>query len=221
MFVPRALRTFFVAAFLLCMLAALSYSQTSFGRISGTVDDSTGAPVAGATVTIRNTDTQLSRTVTTDTNGLYVVTQLPIGPYNVEVNQQGFKKQTHSGLTLVADGRVTSDFKLEIGDISQSVEVVATAAETLNTVSGELARVIDTKQVENLALNGRKLYPVDDAGAGRGGHQSRPVQRHDQPFSATNQNINGNRSDSQQPDCGRRIQPGGGQQRQPDEQRQP
>ena len=195
MFVPRALRTFFVAAFLLCILAALSYSQTSFGRISGTVDDSTGAPVAGATVTIRNTDTQLSRTVTTDTNGLYVVTQLPIGPYNVEVNQQGFKKQTHSGLTLVADGRVTSDFKLEIGDISQSVEVVATAAETLNTVSGEVARVIDSKQVDNLALNGRTYTQLMTLVPGA------VVTNPDQfsvttSLSATNQTINGNRSDS-------------------------
>jgi hypothetical protein len=195
MFVPRALRTFFVAALLLCTLAALSYSQTSFGRISGTVTDSTGAPVAGASVTIRNTDTQLSRTATTDTNGLYVVTQLPIGPYNVEVNQQGFKRQTHSGLTLVADGRVSSDFKLQIGDISQSVEVVATAAETLNTVSGEVARVIDSKQVDNLALNGRTYTQLMTLVPGA------VVTNPDQfsvttSLSASNQTINGNRADS-------------------------
>jgi hypothetical protein len=195
MLMPRAIRTVLVTAVLVCALASFCLSQTSFGRISGTVADETGAPVAGASVTVRNTDTQFSRIVTTDTKGLYVVTQLPIGPYSVEVNQQGFKKQTRSGLAIVADGRVTSDFTLQLGDVTQSVEVVAAAGEALNTVSGEVARVIDSKQVDNLALNGRTYTQLMTLVPGA------VITNPDQfsvttSLSATNQTINGNRADS-------------------------
>jgi hypothetical protein len=195
MFASRLLRTTLSAALFLWMAAAISFAQTSFGRISGTVVDSTGAPMSGASVTVRNSETQFSRTATTDANGFYVATQLPIGPYTVEVNQQGFKRQTQTGLTLVADGRLTANFKLEVGEITQSVEVTAVAGETLNTVSGEVARVIDSKQVDNLALNGRTYTQLMTLVPGA------VVTNPDQfsvttSLSATNQTINGNRSDS-------------------------
>ncbi|HXA52461.1 MAG TPA: TonB-dependent receptor [Candidatus Acidoferrum sp.] len=187
------------AAFVVCCLLSLHplAAQTSFGRVSGSITDQTGAAVPAAKVVITNTETGNARSAEADQNGFYVLTNLPIGPYRIEVNQTGFQRAQQNGLEIIADGRLTLDFKLQVGDISQSVEVTALqTTETLNTVSGELARVIDTRQVENLALNGSNYVQLMTLVPGA------VVTNPDQfsvttSLSATNQNINGNRGDSQ------------------------
>lgn len=192
-------RKLFVCVFILALVILLPgsslFGQTSFGRISGSVIDVSGAAIPAAKVIIRNTETQSTRVVEGDTNGFFVATNLPIGPYTVEVNQPGFKRQQQSGLNLVADGRLTADFRMEVGDISQSIEVTAQVGE-VNTVSGELSRVIETRQVTNLALNGGNYVQLMTLVPGA------IVTNPDQfavttSLSATNQAINGNRSDSQ------------------------
>ena len=99
--------------FVLCLLiAALPLAaQTSFGRVSGSVTDPTGAAVPAAKVTITNTETGIARSAETDQNGFYVITNLPIGPYKIEVNQTGFQKSQQSGLAVVADGRLTAEYR--------------------------------------------------------------------------------------------------------------
>ena len=179
----------------LCLSLVPLFGQTSFGRISGSVIDPSGAAIAGAQVVVTNTETKQARTVTTDNAGFYVATNLPVGQYSVSVEQQGFKREEKSGFALVADGRVTADFHLQLGDVTQNVDVVTASAETLNTVSGELAHVIDTKQVDNLALNGRTYTQLMTLVPGAN------VTNPDQfsvttSLSATGQTINGNRSDS-------------------------
>src|SRR5579872_2647478 len=148
-------------ASLLLFVSALPLpAQTLFGRISGAVLDPSGAAIAGARVTIVNTDTQAARTVSTDDHGFYVAENLPIGPYTVAVDHPGFKRSQRSGNFVVADGRLTVDFKLQVGDTSQTVDVVEAPAESLNTVSAEIARVIDKNQIDNLALNGRNYMEL-------------------------------------------------------------
>src|SRR5215831_4307173 len=186
----------YVLALLLCAASLPLNAQTSFGRISGTVTDPSGAAIPGATITVRNTETQNTRTVEADANGLYVLTNLPIGPYALQASQKGFQNKQVSGINMVADGRLTVDFSLQIGDVNQTVEVVAQTGEALNTTSGDLSRVIETKQVENLALNGNNYLQLMTLVPGA------VVTNPDQfavttSLSATNQNINGNRSDSQ------------------------
>src|SRR5215510_2050970 len=107
-----------------------------------------------------NEATKLTRTVTTDDKGFYVVTNLPVGSYTVAAEQRGFKKAVKSDNNLVADGRLTVDFELEPGAVTESVTVSASAGETVNTTSGEVARVIDTSQVQELALNGRNYMQL-------------------------------------------------------------
>jgi hypothetical protein len=179
---------FFASAALLPLPA-----QTTFGRITGAVTDPTGAAVPNAKVIIRNTDTQASREIHTDDKGYYSVENLPIGPYRVEVDHPGFKKTGQSGFFVVADGRVTADIQLEVGNASQSVEVVGGRAESLNTTSGEVAHVIDSKQLENLGLNGRNYMELLTLIPGV------TVTNPDQfsvmtSLSATNQVVNGHRS---------------------------
>jgi Carboxypeptidase regulatory-like domain len=135
-------------------------AQTIFGRISGTVTDGLGSGVPGAKVSIVNEATRLTRKVATDPNGFYVATNLPVGEYRVTVEAPGFKGSTKTGYDLIADGRLTVDFALAPGEVTESVEVSAATGETVNSTSGEVARVIDQSQVQDLALNGRNYMEL-------------------------------------------------------------
>ncbi|HKQ80425.1 MAG TPA: carboxypeptidase regulatory-like domain-containing protein [Blastocatellia bacterium] len=135
-------------------------AQTITGRISGAVTDANGAGIPGVTVKIVNEATQQVRSATADPNGFYVATNLPVGDYSVIVEHQGFKKATKTGYNLVSDGRLTVDFALEAGSVNETVEVVASTGETVNSTSGEVARVIDRAQVQELALNGRNYLQL-------------------------------------------------------------
>ncbi|HKX33512.1 MAG TPA: carboxypeptidase regulatory-like domain-containing protein, partial [Blastocatellia bacterium] len=135
-------------------------AQTVTGRIAGTVTDASDAALPGVTVKITHTGTDLVRTVATDANGFYVATSLPVGTYTVSIEHQGFKKIAKTGYDLIADGRLTVDFRLETGAVTDAVEVTAQVGETVNSTSGEVARVIDSKQVQELALNGRNYMQL-------------------------------------------------------------
>jgi hypothetical protein len=129
-------------------------AQTIVGRISGTIKDASGAVIPGATVTVTNAATNLVRTATTDADGFYTVTNLPVGTYLIAAESQGFKRAEQSGVALAANARLTIDIALEPGQVSETVQVSTGMGETVNTTSGEVARVIDSQQVQNLALNG-------------------------------------------------------------------
>src|SRR5687768_8267048 len=137
-----------------------AHGQTVVGRISGTVQDANGAGVPNASIKVINTATNSERTATADENGFYTVTNLPAGTYTLEAEQKGYKKALVSGQSVTADARLTVDLKLEVGEVSETVQIVAAAGETVNTTSGEVARVIDQQQVQNLALNGRNYIQL-------------------------------------------------------------
>ncbi|HKP80589.1 MAG TPA: carboxypeptidase regulatory-like domain-containing protein [Pyrinomonadaceae bacterium] len=148
-------------ALLLTIVAVQSsYAQTVVGRISGTVQDSNGASVPNATVKVTNNANNSARTVTTDEDGFYTVTNLSVGTYTIEAERKGYKKALVSGQSVTADARLTVDLKLEVGEVSETVEIVGAAGETVNTTSGEVSRVIDQQQVQNLALNGRNYIQL-------------------------------------------------------------
>src|SRR5215472_7822565 len=135
-------------------------AQTIFGRISGTVRDNQGGVVPNANVTITNAATDLVRNATTDEDGFYTATNLPVGTYTVLVARDGFKRAEQRGVVLVADGRLTVDITLEVGQLSETVQVTTDVGEVVNTTSGEVARLIDQRQVQNLALNGRNYMQL-------------------------------------------------------------
>ncbi|GGG65314.1 TonB-dependent receptor [Edaphobacter dinghuensis] len=184
-----------VAFLLMFSLTASLHAQNFFGQIAGNVTDSTGSVVPGATITITNVNTHAARTVNSDASGFYIVTNLPIGPYTVAIAQSGFRGESRSGLNVSADSHLTADFQLQVGSTTESVTVSAVQGETLNTTSGELSHVIDSKQVQNLALNGRNYTQLMTLIPGA-------VVTNPDIFSVTtslaanNQSINGNRADS-------------------------
>ena len=156
---PFYLQMVSVVLLLMC-LGLVAQGQTIFGRISGTVTDSSGAVVPNAAVTITNSATNLVRNATTDDGGFYTVTNLPVGTYTVTVERSGFKKFNQTDNSLTADQRLTVNVSLEAGAVSETVDVTTVAGETVNTTSGEVARVVDKRQVQNLALNGRNYMQL-------------------------------------------------------------
>jgi hypothetical protein len=147
-------------AWLVGVLAASAAAQTINGQISGTVTDASKGRLPGVTVTVIHEGTQATRTSVTDADGAWVITNLPPGNYAVEAELQGFKKFRRSGFALSADGRLTADVSLEVGGITEVVEVSSVVGETVNRTSGEISRTIDGDQVRDLALNGRNYLQL-------------------------------------------------------------
>src|SRR6267143_254075 len=168
--------------------------QNIFGRIAGTVTDSQGGVVTGVKITIVNEETKLERQTTTDSNGYYVASDLPVGAYSVIAEQSGFKTLKKTGNDLSAGARLTVDLSLPLGEISQRIEV-ADVAETVNTTSGELARTIDSNEVKDVALTGRNYMQLLSLIPGVA------IQTDDElnlttSLATNNQSVNGNRNDS-------------------------
>ena len=134
-------------------------AQATTGRIAGVVKDTSGAVLPGVTVTVVETKTRFTRTDVTGAGGNYTFANLPLGDYTVSAELEGFKKVSKAGFALVADGRVAADFALEVGAFSETVQVTV-AAETVNTISGEVSRTVDRAQVQDMALNGRNYMQM-------------------------------------------------------------
>ncbi|HEY1902757.1 MAG TPA: TonB-dependent receptor [Terracidiphilus sp.] len=133
---------------------AMMYGQTDTATILGTVTDGSGATVAGATVTLIETGTNTKTVVNTSALGAFVATPLHIGTYSITVEGQGFRKETRNGIVLQVQDRLRVDFALQVGSVQEQV-VVDSAPPMLQTDSSELGQVIDSKQIEELPLNGR------------------------------------------------------------------
>ena len=137
-------------------LPKLSYSQaTAVDQISGIIQDSTGAVVPSARIKAGQTETGFSRSTTSSSNGSYILSSLPIGPYEIEVSADGFKTYKQKGLVLQVNTNPSLNVVLEAGLVTQQVEVHADVqmAETQTTgISG----VMDQKRVVDLPLNGRQ-----------------------------------------------------------------
>src|SRR5271154_6859397 len=130
-------------------------AQTFRGTILGTVTDSSGASVVGATVTIKNTGTGLTRTVTTAEDGSYSVPELPIGNYNVTVTLTGFKSGVVNALAVDVSTLVRADVALQAGDIAQQIEVQGDTLPQVDTTEDTLGGIIQSRVVTNLPVNGR------------------------------------------------------------------
>jgi hypothetical protein len=142
----------------LLVLAAIGatalWSQAVNGTISGIVTDPSGAAIAGATVEVKNTGTQVVRTVTTNAQGRYAVPELIVGAYDVRISMMGFQNTVQTGVPVVVGGERVVDVTMKIGQAQETVTVEAQAAQ-VDTTSSAVSTLVETKQVEDLPLNGR------------------------------------------------------------------
>ncbi|MGA9966202.1 MAG: carboxypeptidase-like regulatory domain-containing protein, partial [Terriglobales bacterium] len=114
------------------------------GSISGLVTDSTGAVIPGATVVATDTQTGVKTTVTTDAKGFYSLPALPVGTYDLQVGQIGFKTYTETGLVINANSALRVDATLSVGTINEKIEV-RTDAVHVEAESTQMGEVITGK----------------------------------------------------------------------------
>jgi hypothetical protein len=148
-----------VALLLLLTVAIPVFAQFSTGSILGTVKDAQGGAVPGAAVTIRNTETGLTRTLTTGEDGAYRAPSLPVGMYSIVIEKSGFKTSTHEGLILTVTQEMEVNFDLEVGQQAQRV-IVTGEAPQVETTSGSLGSLVDEQKIADLPLNGRNYIDL-------------------------------------------------------------
>jgi hypothetical protein len=135
--------------------AASAAAQATTGSIQGVVTDSQDAAIPGATVTIRNVETNVSRTVVSDVEGNYRVLNLPVGNYELVVELSGFGRHVRTGLTLALNQTAVVDVQLNPAVLSELVEVRADAP-LLNTTNAEVGVRFDTQRVAELPVMGSR-----------------------------------------------------------------
>lgn len=143
---------------LLLLIALIAPSRMSAqgttGAITGTVTDPSGAVVPGATVTVRQVDTNQIKTITTSDAGTYTVTLLQPGNYSVKVEKAGFKSSTQSGIVLAIDQTAVINSQLTVGSQAEIVEVTSSGP-VIQTEDSSVGQVIDAQSIQNTPLNGR------------------------------------------------------------------
>ncbi|HYX69630.1 MAG TPA: carboxypeptidase-like regulatory domain-containing protein, partial [Terriglobales bacterium] len=152
------IRLLVVAVVILAFVATLN-AQTFRGSIQGTVTDSTGAAVSGATVTITSPATGLTRTVQSGATGDYVFPELPLGDYDLTVTQSGFRTATATGIHVTVATPVHLDVALQPGEVQQKVEVNAEVP-MVEIASDTMGGTIEEKQISELPVNGRDFIKL-------------------------------------------------------------
>src|SRR5260370_25220437 len=134
--------------------SAVLQAQFDTRQIGGFVRDASQAVVSGASVTVTNQGNGEQRQTTTNSSGYYVVPNLLVGTYSVTAELAGFKKTVQSGIVLDSAGKLNVDLTLTVGAVTESVEVSGSATQ-VQTESAQVGRVVTTKQIQDLTLNGR------------------------------------------------------------------
>jgi outer membrane receptor protein involved in Fe transport len=137
-----------IALMVLLFMVAPLHGQTVAGTVTGTITDSTGAIIPGATVTVKNTDTGQVRAGVTNSTGFFSIPALPPGPYTVDMVVKGFKEET-SSVTVSVGQTLNVNFHLTVGSTTEKVEVFSTESLGLETESHELSSVMSAEVLED------------------------------------------------------------------------
>jgi carboxypeptidase family protein/TonB-dependent receptor-like protein len=175
----------------------LAWAQMTTGTILGTVTDTSGAAVPGAKITITNVGTQISQALQTDSSGSYVVPTLIPGTYNVTAEKAGFQRTVKTGIILQVDQKARVDLTLQVGSVTQTVEVTGQAP-LVQTESSEQAQVITSQQIVGLPLNIRnfaQLVSLDTGAVPNPGGLGGNINP-DNPQGISDTNVNGIQTDA-------------------------
>ena len=138
------------------LLTAFSYGQTATATLSGLVSDESGAVIAGAAVTARNTNTGVTRNFRTDDQGRYNVVNLEPGSYELRVELSGFKTAVRSNVVLTVGGAASINITMSVGNVTETV-VVETGEQLIEPTRAEVSRVSESRQIETLPPIGRTV----------------------------------------------------------------
>ena len=152
---------YIIAAWMTAVIFMLSSPNRGFAQavanaqIHGVVSDATGAVVPGAPVKTTQTDTGQVRTTVTANDGSYVLPNLPVGPYTLEVTVPQFNSYVQSGIILQVGTNVAVNVALNVGSVTQEMRVAANAA-MVETEDTSISSVVDQRRIVDLPLNGRQ-----------------------------------------------------------------
>src|SRR5215469_1447606 len=139
----------------LMFLTPTSFAQSFFATLTGTVTDASGAVVPGATVSIQNAATKVTRQIKTNSAGFFSATNLPSGTYNMTAEASGFERWHATGIELQGSDDKTVNIAMKVGTANETVEVNASAGELVITESGEKSTDISSKELQELSLQSR------------------------------------------------------------------
>ena len=137
----RMFRDLSIGVLILLLTTAVAFAQAT-AELNGRVADESGAVLPGVTVTVTQTDTGFTRSVVTDSNGTYLLPNLPTGPYRLEVALQGFKTYQQTGIVLQVGGTPTINATLAVGNLEETVSVEA-AAPLVDVRSAGISEVVE------------------------------------------------------------------------------
>ena len=167
------------------------YGQSTYGSISGSVNDTTGAVVTDANVTLTNLGTGEKRTQSSGSDGLFTFVNLFAGQYRIDVQKQGFKRFARLDITVQVQQDTHIAAALQVGEVSQIVEVTAETP-LLQSETSSLGQVVEGRQADELPLNGRNIFNLitaSPAAVAQGGSGGTPVSQN--PFSWGNYQVGG------------------------------
>src|SRR4051812_24822798 len=133
-----------------------AWAQLATAELNGRVTDESGAVLPGATVTVTQTATSLVRTAVTDSNGAYLISNLPTGPYRLEVALQGFRTYVQTGIVLQVGATPTINAVLALGALEEAITVEA-AAPLVDVRSAGISNVVENERIVELPLQGRQV----------------------------------------------------------------
>jgi hypothetical protein len=173
------MKKFMLAVLALCLLSASAFAQGGQGSLTGSVAGPDGN-IPGATVTVKDNQTGKEQTIQASADGTFSVQQLEAGLYTVTITAPGFKTFSTTTLKIDAGRPYTLNATLEVGNINETVEVVA-GADVVNATNAELSNTVSPRQVRELPINGRNPLSLLNLIAGS---------------NTTSSSINGQRSSS-------------------------
>src|SRR5664279_4746210 len=147
----------FIRLAAVAFLGVFAMAQTPTGTIQGSVTDSSGAAIQGASITIVRTATNETRVVSSDSAGRFTIPFVQPGSYTVTVAASGFRSAKQENIVVEVAGTRPADFKLDVGTVSQSVQVSATT-ENLDVSSSSLGQTIQSETLLELPDNGRNPF---------------------------------------------------------------
>src|SRR5262245_2817045 len=157
-FLAKVVSQLGLAASAALVLSATVAAQTGLATVTGIVSDASSGAIPGLTVSAVNQATNIAYTGVTNEVGNYIITGIPIGTYVISAELQGFKG-AQSRVTLSAEQTARLDFKLEVGDVEERVDVVATGA-LLQTQNAVVGSILERDQIETLPVQGRSVSTV-------------------------------------------------------------
>jgi len=187
----RGCRKLAISLGLVILCSALAFGQSTYGSITGSVTDPSGAAISGANITLTNTGTSEKHTQTTSDQGTYSFVNVIPGEYRLDIEKTGFKHFSHPKVVVQVQLDTHVDTSLTVGAASEIVEVTSETT-LLQTESSSLGQIVEQRKANELPLNGRNIFnliTISPAAVAQGGSGASPVGQN--PFSWGNYQIGG------------------------------